>query len=148
MVVRHRKLPTFGSLKHISGCGEIPILGPEPSTVDRESRFIAEYVGDPNRSGTRAAIRAGYSDKSAHVQSTRLLRRDKVRAAIAAAEQKAELAIAAAVDHCAVSKERIIREFAKAAFASMGDYAVIDMDGMPRLDLGSATWTSWPPSPR
>ena len=106
-----------------------------PRILDREARFIDEYLSDPNRNGTRAAIRAGYSEKSAHVQASRLLRRDKVRAALAAADQEARLAVAEAMNRYAVSRERIVRELARSAFASMGDFIVVDTDGMPRLDL-------------
>lgn len=55
-------------------------------------RFVLEYVSDPKRNGTRAAIRAGYEagkDKaSAMVAASRLLSNDKVIAAIKAMENK------------------------------------------------------------
>ncbi|HEB02038.1 MAG TPA: terminase small subunit [Nitrospirae bacterium] len=46
----------------------------------RQRRFVQEYCKDLN--GTRAAIRAGYSHRGAHVQGVRLLRNDKVRYAV------------------------------------------------------------------
>jgi phage terminase small subunit len=48
----------------------------------REERFVHEYVRDLN--GTRAAIAAGYAEKSAYVTASRLLRKAKVRDRIAA----------------------------------------------------------------
>ena len=43
--------------------------------TDRQSRFVDEYLKDLN--ATQAAIRAGYSKKTAYVQGTQLL--DKLR---------------------------------------------------------------------
>ena len=47
----------------------------------KQKRFCLEYVKD--LSATQAAIRAGYSPKSAEVQGSRLLSQDKVAAEIA-----------------------------------------------------------------
>jgi len=47
---------------------------------DRAERFCQEYIVDLHV--TNAAIRAGYAEKSAHVQGSRLLKKDKVRARI------------------------------------------------------------------
>lgn len=49
----------------------------------KQSAFVAEYLVDMN--ATQAAIRAGYSKKTAQEQSSRLLSNVKVRAAIDAA---------------------------------------------------------------
>ncbi len=46
----------------------------------RRSKFVDEYTLDHN--GSRAARAAGYAESSAHVTSSRLLRIDKVKAAI------------------------------------------------------------------
>jgi len=66
----------------------------------KHRRFVAEYLKD--QKGGPAAIRAGYSKRSADQIASRLLRNDKVRAAIDAAiskiTQKAE-----------VTKERILK---------------------------------------
>lgn len=52
----------------------------------KQQRFVAEYLIDLN--GTQAAIRAGYSPKSAEVNSSRLLRNAKVAAAVAEGKAK------------------------------------------------------------
>lgn len=44
----------------------------------RERRFVHEYLVDLN--GTQAAIRAGYSEKTAASQASRLLRKPEIRA--------------------------------------------------------------------
>ena len=50
----------------------------------KQARFIEEYLVDLN--AKQAAIRAGYSVKSAHVEGSRLLINAKVAAAITAAK--------------------------------------------------------------
>lgn len=51
--------------------------------VPRQERFVREYLVDLN--GTAAAVRAGYSPRSAHKLAPCLLRRPPVAAAVAAA---------------------------------------------------------------
>ena len=48
---------------------------------DKQLRFVVEYLTDSN--GKQAAIRAGYSPKTAEVQASRLLSNAKVKAAVA-----------------------------------------------------------------
>lgn len=59
---------------------------------DMERRYVLEYVSDPKRNGTRAALRAGYeagvNNASAAVASSRLLKRDKIQQAVSALEAK------------------------------------------------------------
>lgn len=57
---------------------ELPVL------AAKRDLFIQEYVIDHN--GTQAAIRAGYSPKSAHSKAYKLLHDPEVRAAIAQRE--------------------------------------------------------------
>ncbi len=52
----------------------------------KQERFVEEYLVDLN--ATAAAVRAGYSAKSAHVEGSRLLTNAKVAAAIAVAKQE------------------------------------------------------------
>ncbi|AWL07590.1 terminase small subunit [Massilia oculi] len=53
------------------------------SLTDKQQRFVAEYLIDLN--ATQAAIRAGYSAKTANEQGSRLLANVSVAAAIQAA---------------------------------------------------------------
>ena len=46
----------------------------------RQTRFVREYAADPN--GRRAAINAGYAEKTAEQQASRLLRNVKVQKAL------------------------------------------------------------------
>jgi phage terminase small subunit len=52
----------------------------------RVARFVDEYLADPN--GTQAAIRAGYSRKTAAQQASRLLRNVKIQQAIATSQKE------------------------------------------------------------
>lgn len=47
----------------------------------KQERFCTEYVKDTN--GKQAAIRAGYAERSAEMQASRLLRNDKVKQRVA-----------------------------------------------------------------
>jgi phage terminase small subunit len=53
--------------------------------TDKQKRFVEEYLVDLN--ATQAAIRAGYSEQTAHVQGPRLLENVRVQEAIAAAQE-------------------------------------------------------------
>ena len=61
---------------------------PRPLT-DRAAKFVAAYVANGGK-GTAAALEAGYSPKCAHVESSKLLRKPAVMAAIQAVRAKAE----------------------------------------------------------
>ena len=52
--------------------------------TDKQRRFVEEYLVDLN--ATQAAIRAGYSERTAEAQGSRLLRNVKVAEAIRAAQ--------------------------------------------------------------
>ncbi len=54
------------------------------SLTPRQARFVEEYLLDLN--ATQAAIRAGYSKKTAYSQGERLLRNVEVAAAVAEAK--------------------------------------------------------------
>jgi phage terminase small subunit len=54
--------------------------------VARKELFVAEYIGDLN--ATQAAIRAGYSPKTAKQQAQRLMQEPAIKAAIAKKQKK------------------------------------------------------------
>ena len=72
--------------------------------TSKQSRFVQEYLVDLN--GKQAAIRAGYSAKTAEVQASRLLRNAKVQQALQAAMQ-------ARSRRTEVTADRVVAEFAK-----------------------------------
>jgi phage terminase small subunit len=93
-------------------------------------RFCAEYLIDLN--ATQAAIRAGYSVKTAYSQGQRLLKNAEVAAALAEA-QKAQMA------RTEISADSVIAELAKLGFANMADYMKPGPDGDPHLDFSKLT---------
>lgn len=80
--------------------------------TDKQERFCEEYMIDLN--ATQAAIRAGYSPKTAQEQSARLLSNVMVQNRIAQlqAEQSRRTG---------VSADRVVRELAKVAFVNAAD---------------------------
>lgn len=80
----------------------------------KQQRFCDEYLIDLN--ATQAAIRAGYSPKTAEQTASRLLRNVKVQEYIA--KRQKELSRSTEV-----TQERVIRELALIAFSNTADYA-------------------------
>jgi phage terminase small subunit len=75
--------------------------------TDKQARFVAQYVIDLN--AKQAAIRAGYSAKTAMEQGYRLLRNAQVQAAIEAKNAKH-------LEKLDVTAERVLQERARIAF--------------------------------
>lgn len=103
-------------------------------------RFAREYVVDYN--GTQAVIRAGYSEKSAASQASRLLRNDKVLARVRELqhEQAERLCISADwvvlklvdVTHKAMQAEPVMKyNFATKEMEETGEY-LFDSKGANR----------------
>lgn len=86
--------------------------------TEKQKRFVEEYLIDLN--ATQAAIRAGYSVKTADVQSSRMLGNVKVQQAIA--EQMAERS-----KRTGVNQDRVVLELAKIALVKMTD--IVDDKG-------------------
>ena len=62
----------------------------KPKLTELEKRFAYFYVLDPKRNGSAAVLRAGYdcAKDSAYVQASRMLRKDKIQAAIELIKEK------------------------------------------------------------
>ena len=86
----------------------------------KQIAFVAEYLVDKN--ATQAAIRAGYSKRTASSQGERLLRNVEVRTAI-------DAALARQADTLKITSERILRERARLAFLDPGK--LFDAHGQP-----------------
>lgn len=87
-------------------------LLPEESMAlnHRQRRFAEEYIVDGN--ATRAAVRAGYAERSAHTTGGRLLKNDEVAALVRAGQERL-------AERTAISAERVMREYARMGFANM-----------------------------
>lgn len=90
---------------------------------EQRQRFVEEYLIDLN--GTQAAIRAGYSVKTAQEQSSRLLSNVMVQQAIA--KRMAERS-----KRTGINQDRVVLELAKIAFVKMTD--AVDSNGRIRED--------------
>ena len=75
--------------------------------TDKQERFCQEYLKDAN--ATQAAIRAGYSEKTANEQGARMLAKVSIKERLK--ELRSELNV-----EDTISRERIIAEYAKIAF--------------------------------
>ena len=91
------------------------------SLTKKQQAFIQEYLIDFN--GTQAAIRAGYSEKTANPQAARLLAKASVSEAI-------ERAIDARNHRTQVTADRVVKELARVAFADMRNYVEWSKYGM------------------
>ena len=103
---------------------------PVKQFTHRELLFIAAYVKTKNQS--KAAIAAGYSERSASVHGTRLAADVRIKAEI-------ERRIEALIDRYDAGAANIVRELASIAFSSVGDLIAIQDDGSAIVDLSTAT---------
>ncbi len=98
-----------------------------PKLTPKRDKFVDEYLLDLN--GTQAAIRAGYSVKTANPTAARLLANVSVQEALVERRQ----IIAAGLE---ITPEKIIAEYAKIAFANMGTYVVWGPQGATMRESG------------
>lgn len=74
---------------------------------DKQARFVAEYLKDSN--ATQAAMRAGYSQKTAYAQGCRLLKHAEVQKKLNEMTQKI-------MGKLEITAERVLKERARLAF--------------------------------
>lgn len=95
--------------------------------TQKQAMFCCEYIVDLN--GTQAAIRAGYSAKTANRIATENLSKPVIKAEI-------ERLMSERKDRVEITADRVLAELAKIGFADMRDVAswgetVVDEDGKP-----------------
>jgi len=83
---------------------------------EKQQRFVDEYLIDLN--ATQAAIRTGYSAKTADVQGSRLLGNVKVQVELKKAMQKRE-------ERTEITQDMVLKELFKVAFANGSDFAKV-----------------------
>lgn len=79
----------------------------------KQAAFVREYLADLN--ATQAAVRAGYSERTAKQQGQRLLTKADVAAAIAAAQAERSA-------RTQVTTDAVVAELAKVAFSDMRSF--------------------------
>lgn len=116
-----------------------------------EEQFCAAYVADIRRNATQAAISAGYSERSAYNQGSRLLMKDGVRERIRELEREA---VHAATEDPKKLAAHLYRTLINTAMSDITDVIqvvnpenplyedaksaqVADEDGQLQLDLGA-----------
>lgn len=87
----------------------------------KQKAFASEYVIDYN--ATQAAIRAGYSERSAYSQAHELLKKPEVKKAIQELEE-------AASERTAITKDMVLKELARVAFVD--PRKLFDEEGRPK----------------
>ncbi|MFS8534854.1 MAG: terminase small subunit [Limnochordales bacterium] len=88
-----------------------------PKLTPKQQRFVEEYLVDLN--ATQAAIRAGYSPKTARAIGAENLTKPAIQEAI-------ETAMAERSRRTGITQDRVLRELARIAFVNAPD--VINMD--------------------
>ena len=87
----------------------------------KQMRFVDEWLIDFN--GKQAAIRAGYSAKTAEATAARLLRNVKVQAEISRRQKDLQR-------RTEVTQDRVVKELACVAFADASVVCVTDFDNL------------------
>lgn len=85
---------------------------------ERQKRFAAEYLVDLN--ATRAAKRAGYTEKGAARTGRRLLKNEEVQAVIRAAIQERQRRVE-------ITQDQVVAELAEIAFKKATDDSKTDL---------------------
>lgn len=96
----------------------------------KQDQFITEFLLDSN--GTQAAIRAGYSPRTARSQAARLLAKANVQDALAARRAAVTQPI---LDRYAITRDRTLREMALLSYSNMADYVGEDGELRPIGEL-------------
>lgn len=86
--------------------------------TEKQKRFVNEYLIDLN--ATQAAVRAGYSAKTADQQGSRMLTNVKVQQAVSEA-------MAERSKRTGINQDRVVLELAKLAFVKITD--IVDSHG-------------------
>lgn len=96
----------------------------------KQKLFVDEYLVDLN--ATQAAIRAGYSKKTAGWIGNQLLVKTHIAQAVQGAMEKRSR-------RTEITQDRVLQELAKLGFANMADYMSIGAGGDPVLNFSELT---------
>ncbi|MEE9382869.1 MAG: terminase small subunit [Nannocystaceae bacterium] len=102
--------------------------GKKRGLTPKQAAFVKEYLVDLN--ATQAAIRAGYSEKTAQPHSARLVSKVIVSEAIAEG-------LKARSERVEITADQVLRELVKLGFSNMEDFASVNEKGMAALDLSN-----------
>lgn len=91
---------------------------------EKQKRFAEEYLLDLN--ATQAALRAGYSPKTAYSQGSRLLKHPQVKKYVEEKQKSMQ-------ETLGINRERVVEEIAKIAFGDIRDFLVWSEEGVSLL---------------
>jgi phage terminase small subunit len=97
----------------------------------KQIRFVDEYLVDFN--ATQAAIRAGYSPKTAAAAAARLLRNVNIQVEIARRQKDLQ-------KRTEISQDRVVKELARIAFANIADYLHVETQTRTKDDGTEVTY--------
>ena len=97
--------------------------------ADRK-KFVEEYLKDLN--ATQAAIRAGYSQKTAYSQGQRLLKSVEIQKAIQKAQDRR-------MKRVQIDADEVLQAVKRRAFTGLSKFIRVNSDGQPIVDLRGAT---------
>ena len=92
--------------------------------TEKQKRFVSEYLIDLN--ATQAAIRAGYSEKSASRIAVELLNKTQVAAEVRKRQTRLQ-------NKLEITQEKVLQELAAIAFASGADFAEVRKNGSVKI---------------
>lgn len=98
--------------------------------TEKQKSFVDEYLID--LCATKAAIRAGYSKKTAKAQGCELLKNPKIKAAVARHRK-------ARAERTGIDSDYVLHELATLADTNMLDYIKVDKNGTASVDLSKLT---------
>lgn len=98
--------------------------------TNKQAEFCRQYLIDFN--GKQAAIRAGYSEKSAKVTSSRLLTNANVQQYLTSLQKPY-------LDNFHITQQRIMDELAIVAFSNIMDFIAFDEEGTPYFDMSQCS---------
>ena len=96
----------------------------------KQRRFVDEYLIDLN--ATKAATRAGYSERTAYSIAGRLMKIPEIVAAIDVAKQERS-------ERTKITQDQVLTELALIGFVNAGDYFDWGPDGVTLKDKASLT---------
>lgn len=91
----------------------------------RQARFVDEYLVDFN--ATQAAVRAGYSEKTAYRAGASNIRKCQIQAEISRRQKDLQR-------RTEVTQERVVRELARVAFADAASHVQVRLREVPCPD--------------
>ena len=97
-----------------------------PKLNDKQRVFVEEYLIDLN--ATQAAIRAGYSKKTAKDIGCENLAKPNIQQAIQEAMDKRS-------KRTEITADKVLQEIAKLGFSNMLDYITVQDNGLASIDL-------------